>query len=165
MTTRTLLLLRHAKSSWKEPGLVDHDRPLKKRGRRDAPRIGRLLREEGLVPELIISSTARRARETADLVATECGCKKGIEFSDGLYESGPDGYVRVVRDLPDEVAKVLVVGHNPALEETLALLTGRSEPLPTAALAQVDFQLPHWRDLQAGVLGEIMHLWRPRELP
>jgi phosphohistidine phosphatase len=161
---KTLLILRHAKSSRNKP-VEDHDRPLNKRGKEDAPRMGKLLREAGLQPDLIISSTAKRARRTAEEVAQHSGHPGGVELSGDLYLAGPEGYRRVLREVSDEHESVLVVGHNPGLEILLEALTGRGEILPTAALAQVRVEIERWRELDERARGELVALWRPRSLP
>jgi len=160
---KTLLILRHAKSSWKRP-VDDHERPLNRRGKSDAPRMGRLLRERGLVPERIVSSTARRARKTAARVAKAAGYTGEIELSADLYLAGPEGCQRALRRIPDDPACVLVIGHNPGLEMFLDGLTGREERLPTAALVQVRLDVDRWEEVDGGTRGELVGLWRPREL-
>lgn len=160
---KTLLILRHAKSSWKHPGLADHDRPLNKRGRRDALRVGRLLRGKSLTPGLILSSTAKRARETAEAVAEESGYEGEIEFKPEFYAAGPEAYLRALRALSDDYESAMIVGHNPGLEELLETLTGESETLPTATLAQVKLPLERWRQLGEDTEGALVNLWRPKE--
>lgn len=164
MKMKTLLILRHAKSSWKETGLADHDRPLNKRGLRDAPRMGKLLREEGLVPDLILGSTARRAKKTAEAVAEASGYEGEIQLEAGLYAAGPEAYLEALHVLPEEVQNVLVVGHNPGLEELVELLTGEAVSLPTAALARVALPVESWGSLTEEIEGELVRLWVPREL-
>jgi phosphohistidine phosphatase len=159
---KTLLILRHAKSAWDEPGVADHDRPLSKRGKRDAPRMGQLLRDEELVPDLILSSTAKRARRTAQLVAETCGYEGDIELDESLYLADPEAYLEALADLPDAVQRVMVVGHNPGLEELLEALTGEAEPLPTAALAEVALSIAHWGQAKAAQ-GQLVNVWLPRE--
>ena len=164
---KTLLILRHAKSSWKNAGLADHDRPLNKRGERDAPRMGSLLREEMLVPDLIISSSARRARMTVEAVVTESGYSGEVRFSRELYAAGPEAYIETLQALEDGLECVMVVGHNPDLEELLEMLSGEAEILPTAALSQVELDIDHWQDLPIEAdnpPGKLVALWRPREL-
>jgi len=160
---KTLLILRHAKSSWKKP-VADHDRPLNKRGKSDAPRMGRVLREAGLQPDLIITSTAKRARRTADKVARHSGYPGEIELSGELYLAGPEGYRRVLRGVSDAHESVLVVGHNPGLEMLVAALTGQSETLPTAALAHVRVEIERWDEFDENARGTLVALWQPRLL-
>ena len=161
----SLLILRHAKSSWKHAGLADHDRPLNKRGLRDAPRMGRLLRDEGLLPDLIVSSTAVRALATAELAAQAAGCGADVLRDGRLYLAGPAAIAGVLAEAGGGAERLLVVGHNPGLEELLAALTGRAEPLPTAALAEVRLELTAWSALTAAdTRGRLVNLWRPREL-
>jgi len=161
---KTVLILRHGKSSWKTPGLDDHDRPLKKRGRHDAPLMGELLVREGLVPDRVITSTAARARQTAELAAEACGFQGEIELSGEIYLSGPDAYLDALRALPNDVERAMVVGHNPDVEDLVLLLGGRTEVMPTAALAAVDVPVDRWRDLREGRPGKMRGIWRPREL-
>ena len=162
---KTLLILRHGKSSWKNLRLADHDRPLKARGKRDAPRMGRLLRDEALTPDLIISSTAERALATAELAALACDYEGTIETTRDFYHAAPEAYIERLQELPDEVRRVMVVGHNPGMEELIAELTGEEERFPTAALAQVALPIEHWEQLDEATEGELLNLWRPKELP
>lgn len=161
---KTLLMLRHAKSSRKEP-VADHDRPLNKRGKADAPRMGKVLRDAGLRPDLIISSSAKRARSTARKVARHSGYPGVIELSGDLYLAGPEGYRRVLRGLSDAYESVLVVGHNPGLEMLFEALTGSDEMLPTAALAHVRVDIERWEEFDENARGTLVDLWRPRLLP
>lgn len=161
---KTLLLLRHAKSSWDEPQLADHERPLNKRGQRDAPRIGRLLRQEQLLPDLIISSTAARAVATAEAVADASGYGEQMIVTHALYQAGPDDFLEVLRALPDNCQSVMLVGHNPGMSELLEELTGESEPMPTAALAHVTLPIEQWSALRLNTEGKLRRLWRPRDL-
>jgi phosphohistidine phosphatase len=161
---KTLLILRHAKSSWKDMSLTDHDRPLKKRGQRDAPRMGRLLHKQGLVPDLILSSTAKRAITTAVMLADACGYENDIDVRREFYPGYPDAYIDALREAADEYQTVMVVGHNPGLEELLDLLTEAGESLPTAALAQVALPIRSWDQLNFEISGELVNLWRPREV-
>lgn len=162
---KTLLILRHAKSSWSKPELADHDRPLNKRGKRDAPRIGSLLRREDLVPDLIISSTAARARSTAELASEACGYEGELRLERECYAAGPEAYLDALQSLPESYPCVMVVGHNPGLEELLELLTGEWQRLPTAALAQVRLRLDVWGELDEDTRGKLVNLWLPRQLP
>lgn len=161
---KTLLLLRHAKSSWKDDGLDDHDRPLNKRGKRDAPKMGQLIREKRLVPEMIVSSSARRARKTAAKVHEACGCRRAIELSDALYMAEPGAYLSVLRSLDREYRRVLVVGHNPGLEHLVKLLTERDEALPTAALVVIELSIKSWSSLSKRTRGRLRKIYRPKDL-
>ena len=161
---KVLSILRHAKSSWKDDSLDDHDRPLNKRGLRDAPRMGELLREQGLVPETIVSSTARRARETALAVAAAAGFPDEVRFTRSLYGASPDTCLEVLAELPDTTTHALIVGHNPTQEELIAVLVGEPHVMPTAALAIVELPIESWRDLDPAPRGSLRALWRPREL-
>jgi phosphohistidine phosphatase len=161
---RTLLVLRHAKSSWKETALDDHERPLNKRGRRDGPRIGKLVREHGLTPDVIISSDAVRARLTAEAVAETAGYAGEIRFEGALYAASPADILAVLRTVTMTTARtVMIVGHNPGLEELVARLTGEQPDLPTAALAQIVLPIDRWRDLKESTRGRLLGHWRPKE--
>jgi phosphohistidine phosphatase len=160
---KTLLIMRHAKSSWKQDDLPDHDRPLNKRGRRDAPHMGALLKDKDLVPQLIVCSDAVRARATADAVAEACGYESDILESADLYESGPQDYLGVLAGLTGEPDRVLIIGHNPAVEGLIGLLTGELIPMGTATIANVTLPLRHWAGLNGSVEGRVAAVWRPKE--
>jgi phosphohistidine phosphatase len=113
---KTLLVLRHAKSSWNDPALDDHERPLNKRGRRDAPRMGELLREHGLIPDVVISSDAVRARLTAEAVAGAAGYAGAIVLDPRLYLAGPADILSLLQRVRGKAETVMIVGHNPGLE-------------------------------------------------
>jgi phosphohistidine phosphatase len=161
---KTLLVLRHAKSDWNDPDLEDHDRPLNERGKRDAGRMGRLLREERLVPELIITSTARRARQTVERIVSASGYTGAVVPKRVLYLAGPDRYVTGLSALMDEPQRVMVVGHNPGLEELVEHLTGTATTMPTATLVEIALPIRHWREMNWDIHGELQGVWRPREL-
>ena len=161
---KTLLILRHAKSSWKDEGLTDFDRPLNGRGQRDAPRMGTLLREHDLIPDKILSSNAVRARSTALLAAEAAGFKGDLELTADFYLAPPATYLQRLAMLPEEVGRVMVVGHNPGLEELVAHLTGTDDPFPTAALAKVNLPIESWSELTPTTEGELDGLWLPKEM-
>src|SRR5919106_6755436 len=163
---KTLLILRHAKSSWKEQDLPDHDRPLNKRGKNDAPGIGKLLKDKDLIPDLIMSSTAVRAKKTAELVAKACKYKGKIVLNQSLYGADPADYLKIMEGLSDKHITVLVVGHSPSVEETVELLTGSTEVImPTCALAQVSLPIQKWAELkEQKIKGKLLKVWRPKEL-
>jgi phosphohistidine phosphatase len=161
---KTLLLMRHAKSSWKIKNIPDHERPLNKRGRRDAPRMGQLLQDRELVPQLILSSSALRARQTAELVAETAGYSAEILFRDDLYMAEAEGYIHALHEVPDTIERVMLIGHNPGLETLLQLLSNRIESLPTAVLAHLVLPIDQWDILNSTVEGELIEIWRPKEL-
>jgi phosphohistidine phosphatase len=163
---KTLLLLRHAKSSWKDPDLPDHDRPLNKRGQNDAPRMGKLLKDEDLIPDLIMSSTAVRAKKTAELVAKACKYKGEISLNKSLYGAEPADYLKILQELSDKHKTVLVVGHSPSVEETVDVLTGSPDVImPTCTLAHISLPIQNWAELnKQKIKGKLLKVWRPKEL-
>jgi phosphohistidine phosphatase len=161
---KTLLILRHAKSSWKRTERPDFDRPLNKRGKRDAPLMGELLRQADLVPDLILSSSAQRARQTTQAVVDSSGFEGEVRWMESLYAAPPESYLEALRGVDDGLERVMVVGHNPGLEELLEELTGQAETLPTAGLAQVALPIQSWSQLGEDVSGELVQTWVPRQL-
>ncbi|MEE3368832.1 MAG: histidine phosphatase family protein [Planctomycetota bacterium] len=162
---KTLLILRHAKSSWDLAGQADHERPLNPRGQRAAPRMGTLLRDEQLVPDHIISSTACRARQTVEALVSSSGFCGITQWENALYLAPPDVYRTFLQQLSTDPQRVLVVGHNPGLEDLILQLTGRHETMPTAALAQVTLPIDSWEELNFLQNGELTSHWQPRNLP
>jgi phosphohistidine phosphatase len=161
---KELLILRHAKSSWSNSRLADHDRPLSERGQQDAPRIGRLLRTEDLTPDLIITSSAERALTTAELVALHSDYEASLQVTRALYHAGPESYLAQLRRVDERHQRVMVVGHNPGMEELVAELTGHHERMPTAALAHIALPISRWANCRDGLTGKLLNLWRPKEL-
>jgi phosphohistidine phosphatase len=161
---KTLMVLRHAKSSWDEPGLDDHARPLNDRGERDAPRMGRLVRDRDLLPDLILSSDAVRARLTAEAVAAAAGFDGTIQLEPSLYLASAAGILEVLSSIDEDAGRVMIVGHNPGLEELVARLTRGPESLPTASLALITLRIDRWADLTTKTRGTLAGLWRPKEL-
>ncbi|MEV7417825.1 histidine phosphatase family protein [Streptomyces sp. NPDC089919] len=141
---RRLVLLRHAKSAWPD-GVPDHDRPLAPRGRRDAPAAGRLLRELDCVPDLVVCSTARRARETWELAAEELGIPVPVpvRHDDRVYAAAPAALTRVLREVDPALRTVALVGHNPGMEELAdALALPPATGAESAALARMVQKFP-----------------------
>jgi phosphohistidine phosphatase len=166
---RELLLLRHAKSDWSE-GVEDFDRPLKQRGKKEALRMGEWLLEQNLCPDWIVSSPARRARETAEKLCKGLKLKKDddIHFDDQIYEAGIFSLKHVLADCPVSSRRVLLVGHNPGLEDLLMDLAEGIEAdedgklLATATLARL--QMPNdWRDLNS-YCGHLVSITRASRL-
>lgn len=142
---KTLLLVRHAKSSWNEPGVEDRDRPLSGRGKRDAPRMGRRLAKRDVKPDLILSSPARRARATARLMAKKLGYKrKAIHVDDRLYAVQAADLLKVIRKIGDKHRSVMLFGHNPELAELVGRLSGKAAPMPTCAVAEFRLDAKSW---------------------
>jgi phosphohistidine phosphatase len=161
---KTVLLMRHAKSSWKDHELPDMERPLNKRGKKDVPRIGSLLYDKELVPQLIISSPAMRAKMTAETIAEKTGFTGDIHYDDCFYLAEPDVYVNALMRLPDDVERVLLVGHNPGLEGLVQILSRQVESLPAGALAYLVLPVKRWSEITGDTLAEIIQLWSPRDL-
>lgn len=145
-----LLILRHGKSSWSDPSLDDYDRPLKKRGRQNARSMGHYIRNMDLLPELMISSTAKRAAATAKRVARASGFEEAaIIWERNLYHAGVETWLRYLSKIPNKIDRAMIVGHNPGLEDLLCHLCGGAVPrppdgklIPTATLAVLDVEQP-----------------------
>ncbi|MDR3577516.1 MAG: histidine phosphatase family protein [Anaerolineaceae bacterium] len=161
---KTVLLMRHAKSSWKDHKLPDMERPLSKRGKKDAPRIGSLLKDKELVPQQILSSPAIRAKMTAVSVAEKSGFKGTIDYVENFYLAEPGIYEDALKSLSDDTERVMLIGHNPGMEGLVQILSGQVESLPTGALAYIVIPIKHWSEIDGSTRGEIIQLWRPREL-
>jgi phosphohistidine phosphatase len=161
-TARHLYLLRHAKSSWDDQGLDDHARPLNARGRRAADLLRDHLRREGIRPTLVLCSTARRARETLERVKP-VGV---VEFEPELYGATEKSLIERLKRVPEEADSVMVIGHNPTMQQVLLTLTGGdgtlAEKFPTAALATLTFDAP-WSEL-GPERAELSALVRPKDL-
>jgi len=169
---RRLMLLRHAKSDWTRPGARDHERILAPRGREAAPRIGAYMVHHGLMPDLVLCSTATRARETWDLVAKAFAAKPSVVSEERLYEAGPNSLFDVVKETNGDVHALLLVGHNPGLHELAQRLIASgdtdararlTEKFPTGALAVIDFAVDDWRKLHPRS-GRLDRLVVPRTL-
>ena len=162
---KTLLVLRHGKSSWADPSLADHDRPLKGRGKRAAKNVGRLLRERDLLPDLIVTSTARRARSTANRAAKAAGYDGEVVETEELYFSSVGKQLAAVaRCARPGDRRVLIVGHNPTFEELVETLADEEVVLKTADLAVVELAVDDWSELPRA-RGKLRDLVRSRDLP
>jgi len=146
---KKLYLVRHAKSSWKYTDLRDFERPLNKRGERDAPFMGKLLAEDDVMPDLIISSPAVRALSTAKKIASELGYPvEKIETHKRLYESDTDDYLNVITRVPDEVETLMIFSHNPGLTILNNFLCDkRIDNIPTCGIVNIKIKIKHWKDI------------------
>jgi phosphohistidine phosphatase len=167
---RVLYLLRHAKSSWDDSELADHDRPLSPRGKRAARLMADQLIRQRVQPALVLCSTARRARETLKPLERAFSGKVEVRFESALYAASAAELAGRLRSVPAAVPAVLLVGHNPGLQELGLLLArpsanreGLGEKFPAGALAVLELDLAGWHDLAKGS-GELTSLVLPREL-
>jgi phosphohistidine phosphatase len=151
-----LYLLRHAKSSWKDDTLDDHDRPLAPRGKRASKAIGRYLRDHDIEPELVLCSSAKRARQTLERLGP-AGVDARLEPE--LYGAGAHDLLERLRAVPDDVASVMLIGHNPGIQQLAFLLAGLDDKFPTAALAT--FACDAWSALER---AELIDYVKPRDL-
>ncbi len=156
-------MMRHAKSAWDDPTLIDHDRPLNRRGRAAAPRMARILATQAPLPQFVLCSTAVRTRQTWDLVAPVLPMIP-VEYRDTLYHAATTTLFTELRTVSDEITSLLIIGHNPGLEDWLAELTGHREPLPTAALVRLTISAARWADLTTTARCQLEQVWRPRAL-
>lgn len=168
--SRHLLILRHAKSDWDTEAATDFERPLAKRGEQDAPRMGRWLKQQKLLPDYVISSPAQRARQTTEKVCRAMGIKdKRLNWDERIYAATEGELLQVLANCPKKQKTVMLVGHNPGLEDLLAYLAGKSmkipsdeKLLPTATVAHL--QMPDtWKGLKEGD-GQLVSITRPKEL-
>jgi phosphohistidine phosphatase len=171
---KRLFLLRHAKAS-REEGR-DQDRILAPRGREDAPRMGRFLKEEVYIPQLVLCSTAARTRQTLELLLPELGAKPMVQFLDELYLAESEDIAAIAKRAKDSVHTLMIVGHNPGIEESARELAGvpaerrarkhyetMAAKFPTGSLAVIDFEIERWSDIRQG-LGELELFVRAKDL-
>ena len=168
--SRCLLILRHAKSSWDSGADTDFERPLAERGERDAPRMGQWLNRKHLKPDYVVSSPAERARKTTLRICKELGVKKKkITWDDRIYGSSTPQLLEVLSDIPARAYRVMLVGHNPGLEDLLTTLSDTridwpndGKVLPTAAVAHLEIRVP-WSELSRSD-GRLLSITRARWL-
>ncbi len=149
---KRLTLVRHAKSSWKDASVADFERPLNERGKRDAPRMGARLAAAGFRPDLLVSSPAKRARATAERIASAIDYPaERIVFEEGLYDASPDELLAVIQALPAGLAHVALVAHNPGLSELHNRLADRRiDDIPTGGVVQLELSVGEWKQVRAG---------------
>ena len=160
---RRIVLMRHAKSSWKTDAPTDHARPLNKRGRKASPKVGAKLHELGWVPDLVVSSDSVRTRETFARMRKKLGVRDEAVFLDSLYHAGVEAVRSVLRELDDGTETVLLLGHNPGWEEVLTWLSGEDVVLKTGCAALLSHDAERWSDTvgPGWTLHEVIY---PREL-
>ena len=162
---KKLLILRHAKSSWKEPSLSDFQRPLNKRGTEAAPRMGEWIAQNNLVPDTILCSTAVRAQETMALAIEGGHLDSACISTEELYLAPPQAYLENLAQLSEAQNSAMVIGHNPGIEELVYQLCGEYRVMPTCALAVIDLQIAQWDELfSSSVSGELSRYILVRDL-
>lgn len=161
---KILMLMRHAKSSWSDEYREDFDRPLNKRGLRDAPRMGDLLAQQVLTPDRIVSSSARRAADTAAAVAAACGYEGDLELTRELYLAPAETYLEIAAQQHDNVQRLLMIGHNPGIGTLVQELSDQPLEMPTAALAQFELDINNWSEVRRSTETQLREYWRPADL-
>ena len=146
---KKLYIIRHAKSSWKDLAADDFDRPLNKRGEKDAPFMGKILKKKGVKPDIIISSPALRAKTTAEVIAQEIGFKKPILYIEKIYEAEVEDLYDVVRDIDEKYKTVFIIGHNPGLNMFVESLVGFHENIPTCGIIELEIDCKNNKDISA----------------
>jgi len=161
---KTLLIMRHGKSSWKHKDLEDHERPLSKRGLRDSRMMADIIQEKELIPQVILASSSVRTTQTAQIFSEETGYRGEIFTLDSLYLAEAEAYIHELKRLSDDYERVMVIGHNPGLESLLQMITGRIEALPTGVVAYISLPITHWEEINGESVGELVQIWKPKEL-
>ena len=162
---KTVFLLRHAKSNQDPYYATDFERPLTKRGKRDAARIGEWMAEQDLLPDLVISSPATRAKQTTQRFTKAADYQSEIRFDEALYCNGEDAYLASLEQLDDTVHSVMLVGHNPDISIAVETLSGEYSRMPTAALARIDLPIARWSMLMGeGTPGKLAWVQLARAL-
>ena len=168
----TLSLLRHAKSSWGDPGQKDFDRPLAERGREAAPRMGGYMAAQGLNPDLVLCSPAVRARQTLDLVLPQLTGQPTVEYEDALYLAAPSVLLARIRKIAAKVRHILVISHDPGMQGLAVELAAKGDPellqavaskFPTAGLVVITFKSNDWSKVAPGK-GQLTHFMTPKRL-
>jgi len=161
---KTLLLMRHAKSSWGNSSLADHDRPLNKRGQRACRLMGTFLKDNSLTPDQIISSTALRARETVDGLLETISLENEVAYNRDLYHADVETLLKQLQPLPNDTQIAMLVGHNPGMDEFLDTICNEQDHMPTAAIAEIEFEISDWHGLTINSPAKLKNLWKPREM-
>lgn len=160
---KTLFIIRHAKSSWDNDQLSDYDRPLNKRGLRDAPFMATLLRDQGIKPELILASPSMRTSQTTEFFAQIMGIDSDlIKYDPLIYESDTHTLLNIINQIENSKSVVFLVGHNPSLSNLASLLTGTAIILPTCGIASITFPVDSWSCISSN-LGSLSNFDYPKK--
>lgn len=159
---KTLFVLRHAKSSWENRDSSDFDRQLNEQGLRTAPAMGEAIYKNRFEPSMILSSPARRARQTAVLIKQTALLESEIKYDERIYEASPLRLLQVLSEQDAALDSIMIVGHNPGLEGLIKILTGELQPMPTAALAVIDLDANNWSEITAES-GKLRTVIRPKD--
>jgi phosphohistidine phosphatase len=157
-----LMLLRHAKSDWDSDAIDDHSRPLNERGVRSANRMGAAIRDLGIVPDLVVSSTAVRARSTAELARVGGGWNSRLVLEDRLYGASSHDTLAIASEYGDSLERVMLVGHEPTWSQVVRMLTGARAAMRTATCADIELSIPDWSAVTATTTGTLVALLQPR---
>lgn len=161
---KTLLLLRHAKTSWDDVRVSDDLRPLSGTGKLNVYQMGKFLKNTKLIPDLIISSCAKRAKDTSILLAESIGYNKDIDISESLYETAPKEYINVISEISNKINIVLLVGHNPILENLIELITNELIIMETCSLVQIFLPISKWIEIKMNPKCKLIKQIRIKEL-
>jgi len=161
---KNLLIMRHGKSSWKDENLTDHERPLKKRGRKDSRLMALEIENRDIIPDLILASTAQRTRETVGVIIDTLSHNIELIHSDELYMGGPQDFINVLKQQTKDYNTVMIVAHNPGLEIFLDTFSEDFEDFQTAALGHLTLAIDDWKDISLETTGELTAFWTPKEL-
>lgn len=159
-----LWLARHAKSDWNDSGIPDFDRVLNERGLRDAPAMGRWLASRGVKPQVMVTSPAKRALQTAELLAQGMGFSEAFIFHEPrIYEATTGDLEEVIEESDDNINHLMLVGHNPGLTRLVNVLGAQLDNLPTCAVAAMSFEARRWVDIESAEPVSV-EIWRPKEV-
>ncbi len=161
---KTLLLLRHAKTSWDDATVSDDLRPLSESGKQNVYRMGKFLKNTKLIPNLIISSCAKRAKDTSTLLAESSGYNKNIDVSESLYETTAQEYIHVISEISNKINMVLLVGHNPILENLIELITNELIIMETCSLVHIILPITKWIEIKTNPKCKLIQLVTIKEL-
>ena len=144
---KKLFIIRHAKSSWKDVTLDDFDRPLNKRGKRDAPFMAKLLKDKGITSDLILSSPANRAKTTANIIAKELEIENKLLFKENIYESSLSTLINCIKKADNNNHIIFIIGHNPSLNALAYEFVDFDENIPTTGIVEIEFSIDNWKDI------------------